>query len=104
MCESGEKQDSVHESDRVLLVYLIYKDSPIREAVPIPMHDTKRIVMTTRIMLRINCAIAQFLRERFSEELLTAQTIKHIKPTNGMQVRISVISQSPTDMSVSGVE
>ena len=29
MSESGEKQDSVHESDRVLLVYLIYKDSPI---------------------------------------------------------------------------
>ena len=60
-----------------------------------------RMVKATTISVRINWAIAQFFRERFSGELLTAQTISQMKPTMGIAERISVPIQEPTDMSVS---
>ena len=43
-----------------------------------------RMVKATTISVRINWAIAQFFRERFSGELLTAQTIRQMKPTMGI--------------------
>lgn len=49
-----------------------------------------RMVKATTISVRINWAIAQFFRERFSGELLTAQTIRQMKPTMGIAERISV--------------
>ena len=58
--------------------------------------------VNTRVTsVRINWAMAQFFRERFSGELLTAQTIRQMKPTMGIAERIRVPIQEPTDMSVS---
>ena len=59
-----------------------------------------RMVKATTISVRINWAIAQFFRERFSGELLTAQTIRQMKPTMGIAERIRVPIQEPTDRSV----
>ena len=50
--------------------------------------------------MRINWAMAQFFRERFSGELLTAQTMRQMKPTMGIAVRIRVPTHAPTDISV----
>ena len=55
---------------------------------------------TMPIRITTNWAMVQFLRERFSGELLTAQTIRQIRFTMGMQVRISVPIHAPTDISV----
>ena len=64
-----------------------------------PYTATNAMVRTRQISMRINWAMAQFFRERFSGELLTAQTIRQMKPTIGIAVRIRVPTQAPTDIS-----
>ena len=70
-----------------------------RFAMAEPYTATNAMVRTRQISMRINWAMAQFFRERFSGELLTAQTIRQMKPTIGIAVRIRVPTQAPTDIS-----
>ena len=77
---------------QILRCFYIYNMAPIPQ-------EINNIHIKNIIMANTNVAIAQFLRDVFSGELLTAQTIKQINPTNGIAVRIKVIIQSPTDIS-----
>ena len=55
-----------------------------------PYTDTNAMVRTRQISMRINWAMAQFFRERFSGELLTAHTIRQMMLTRGIISRIRV--------------
>ena len=55
-----------------------------------PYTATNAMVRTRQISMRINWAMAQFFRERFSGELLTAHTIRQMMLTRGIISRIRV--------------
>ena len=55
-----------------------------------PYTATNAMVRTRQISMRINWAMAQFFRERFSGELLTAHAIRQMMLTRGIISRIRV--------------